>query len=147
MKGFSWGALALLVLGLLITLTPQFVFPVCSAGVPTASGGVVPMKCFWTARAVLGDGAAIALSGLLLFFIKTPGVRLGAALLPLAAGALAVLTPHWLIGVCPGEMMACHMGTLPALTLLGLLAVLAAACVAGRARKNMAGPAGGGKRV
>ena len=141
MKEISWGALLLIVLGCLIALTPYHLFPVCKATVPTASGGAVPMKCFWTARAVLGNGGMIAFAGLLLLFVKTPGVRLGAALAPFSAGLLAVMTPHGLIGVCPGETMACHMGTLPALTLLGSFAVLAAIGIAARAGKRMKHPA------
>jgi hypothetical protein len=137
MKKISWGAFFLVVLGTAIALAPYFLFPVCQASVPTASGGAVPMKCFWTARAALGDGGVIVFSGLLLFFVKAPGVRLGIALAPLLAGALVAATPQWLIGVCPGEMMACRMGTLPALTLLGGGAVITAVCVAAGAGKSM----------
>ena len=151
MKGVSWGAIFLIVLGLFTVLTPYSIFPVCQAAMPTASGGAVPMKCFWTARAAVGSGGMILFAGLLLLFVRTPGTRLGVALMLFAVGLFAILTPHTLIGVCPGEMMACHMGTLPALSLLGLLTLLAAAGVALRARKDMAStgksPASrGGKR-
>lgn len=141
MKGFSWGALILTVLGLLIAITPYAVFPVCAVTVPAAAGGIVPMKCFWTARAVLGVGGIIACSGLLLFFIKNPAMRLGMAFAPFAAGLLTVLIPNKLIGVCPGAMMACRMGTLPALTLLGSLVMAAAVCIAVNAKKRLRPPA------
>ena len=124
-------------LGLLVALTPYVLFTVCQTGVPTASGSFVPMKCFWTARASLGNGGLIVFSGLVLCIARHPGVRLGAALVTAAAGTLAILTPVWVIGVCPGGMMPCHMGTRPALILLGLLTVLAAALIALRARRDM----------
>ena len=137
MKGFSWGALIVVILGLLVVLTPFYLFPVCRAMPLSDSGASAPMKCFWTARAALGVGGMLVVSGLSLFFVKNPGTRLGLAFAPLCAGLLAILIPNQLIGVCPGETMPCHMGTLPALSVWGLFSVLAAVCIGISARRRM----------
>ena len=137
MKVISWGTFVLVILGTLVVLTPYSVFPICQAAVSTASGGTVPMKCFWSARATLGNGGLIIAAGLLLFFAKHSGVRLGIALMLLPVGLLTILTPSVLIGVCAAETMPCHMGTLPALSLLGLLVMLTAAVIAFRSGKAL----------
>jgi hypothetical protein len=140
-KRFSWGAVVTIALGALIVLAPYGLFPVCEAAVLTAAGGSVPMKCFWTARASLGNGGLAIAAGFLLLFAQNPGLRLGLASLVLAAGLLTVLAPTALIGVCRGETMPCHMGTLPALMLLGSLTMLAGAAMIFKAKKAMAGRA------
>ena len=116
--------LVLILAGGLIAVVPQFILPVCESAVATASGGSVPMKCFWTARAELGTGALIVFGGLLLCVCKDAGTRFGAAAVTAAAALLAVAFPTVLIGVCGSETMACRMGTLPALVLLGAFAFL-----------------------
>ena len=147
---FSWGTFALVMLGTLVVLTPYYVFPVCQASVATAAGGTAPMKCFWSARAALGTGGLTIAAGLLLFFARYSGVRLGIALMLLPVGLLTILAPSALIGVCVTETMPCRMGTLPALSLLGLLVMLTAAVMAFRsgkalrAERSAAGRTGGG---
>lgn len=137
MKKFSWGALAIIALGVIIALTPYTLFPVCRTAAITASDATAPMKCFWVARATLGNAGGVVFCGVVFLFVSTPGVRLGAALMLLFTGLLTALTPNALIGVCPGESMPCRIGTLPALSLLGLLTSFAAACIAVRAGKRM----------
>lgn len=126
-----------LLLGLLTALTPYYIFPVCQATVAAASGAAIPMKCFWMARAVLGQGMIVMFAGALLAFSSSPGVRLGASLMLLPVSLVTALLPTWLIGVCMNEAMPCHMGTLPALCLLSLFTALSAAAIAWKARKNM----------
>ena len=139
----SFGAVALVVLGLLIALVPLCLFPVCEAGIATASGGSVPMKCYWTARVSLGSGGLVAFAGVLLLLCAKHPFCLGVALMAIPAGLLVILAPTQLIGVCPGEQMACHMGTLPALSLLGGLVILVATGIAirsGRAKATSPRP-------
>ena len=126
-----------MLLGLLIMLTPQSIFPVCEQTIATASGAAVPMKCFWTARAAYGVGGLIVVAGLMLAFTGLPGVRLGIAAMLLFTSLLSGLMPTELIGVCAGVMMPCHMGTLPALALLSLFTGLAALGVAWAAWKEL----------
>ena len=134
----SFGAMALIVLGVLVAVVPIVIFPVCEAGIATASGSSVPMKCFWTARASLGNGGLVALAGVLLLPGANHPFRLGVALMASFVGLLVILVPHQLVGVCPGEQMACHMGTLPALSLAGGLVILVAAGVAMRSGRALA---------
>ena len=147
MKDFSWGGLIVAVLGLLIMASPAYFFPGCETMISTAAGGSAPMKCFWTGRAALGGGGMIAVSGFLLLLAKHPGVRLGLAFLPLCAGLLVILTSNLLIGVCPGAMMPCRMGTLPALSFFGFLAVLASGCIVVSAGRRMAALGGAIRRA
>lgn len=120
----------LILAGVLIAVVPQFIVPVCENAVHTASGGSVPMKCFWTARAELGTGALIAFCGLLLCICRNAGARFGIAAVAAAASLLALAFPSMLIGMCGAETMPCRIGTLPGLILLGSAAFLVslAAC-------------------
>ena len=137
MNKISWGAVLTVALGILVCLTPYTLFPVCEGHITTAAGGAVPMKCFWSARASLGNGGlAIVAGGLLLLSNHAP-FCLGVTIMLVFLGLAIILTPGLLIGVCASEMMSCHMGTLPALTLLGLLLMGTAICMAFAARKVM----------
>lgn len=107
--------------GALLALLPQFVLPVCSATVATASGGSTPMKCFWTARAEIGAGALIIFGGIRLCVLCAPGIRLGVSLMAAGTALLAMAFPTVLIGVCAFEYMPCRMGTLPGIMLVGTL--------------------------
>ncbi len=136
MARFSWSGAAALALALLTALAPFEIFPVCTAAMKTAAGASVPMKCFWTARAVLADAAFAGLAGILLCFLRQPAARRAVGALLALAGLLVVLTPAWLIGVCAGETMPCRMGTAPALYLLGGLAFVTGLCAAAAAGRD-----------
>jgi len=85
------------------------------------------MACFWTGRAVLGVGALIAVSGVFFFIFKSKQIRLGLSLAAGLNGILTLLIPTVLIGVCEGRHMSCRTLTLPALTVLSMLTIAAAA--------------------
>lgn len=125
MKGRFFLATILVALGACVLMTPT-IFPVCDAHIPTASGGQIPMKCFWTGRMTVALGATLTFGGIVLCVCSNAAIRLGVALLLIPVNIVLLLTPTVLIGVCPGEMMPCHMGTLPAITLFGSLGLLAA---------------------
>lgn len=137
MKSSLFSSLFVLLLGLLTALTPYYLFPVCEATVASASGASIPMKCFWMARAVLGQGIIVMFAGLVLAVFSSPGVRLGTGLMLLPISLVTALLSTQLVGVCASETMACHMGTLPAVCLLSLFTALCAAAIAWKARKNM----------
>lgn len=128
-------SLVFVVLGLLVILVPTYLLPVCApmevispvVNVQTpAHVAVKYMKCHWTGQAEMGIGAVIMALGLLMLLSRSACVRLGLSLSVICVAMLAAAIPTVLIGVCPGEMMPCHMGTLPALLLLsGLLVVIA----------------------
>ena len=113
------------VLGLLVAVVPQVVLPVCSASIETKAGTLIPMKCFWTARAELAVGALIVLASILLFLSRSRSATLSLCCILTGLGIVAVLLPTFLIGVCPGPTMPCHTGALPGLILLGSLVAIA----------------------
>ncbi len=115
------GAL-LTLLGVSIIVVPQFIFPVCETTIETAFGGVLPMRCHWTGQAEIGVGALLSIGGLVICLVADPRVRLGVALMTACAALLAAAIPTEIIGVCPGRMMHCRIGTLPALLLLSGIA-------------------------
>lgn len=124
MKARMPAALFIMALGIVIAATPEFFFPVCEAQIKTFTGMFVPMKCFWTGKALQGCGASVSFAGLLLLFINSGPMRLGVQLMLFPLGLLIIALPNGLIGVCLKESMPCHMGTLPAATILGVLTAL-----------------------
>lgn len=118
MKRAPVSGILLVLAGITLALVPYAVLPVCAGTVETASGGSVPMKCFWTAKAELGVGSLITFGGLLSCFSRDAGARFGIAAMTAGTALLGIAFPTALIGVCPSEAMACRMGTLPALVLI-----------------------------
>jgi hypothetical protein len=112
---------AALVCGLLIALGPQFLFKVCPV-----MGGVY-MKCHWSAQAEIGVGALIAALGVALVVFAHPKTRLGLGIGIFLAAVLALLIPHGLIGGCPMPAMACRKVAFPAITVVSILLLAAAA--------------------
>lgn len=95
-----------------------------------ANGMKVPMKCFWTAMAEIGvAGTLLILGGLQLASRKREAQRalgvMGAAL-----GALVILLPTALIGVCMHPEASCHLVMRPAMIFLGILVIGASAAQA-----------------
>jgi hypothetical protein len=92
-----------------------------------ANGMKVPMKCFWTAMAEIGvAGSLLVLGGLQLRSRQRETQRalgtMGAAL-----GALVILLPTALIGVCMHPDASCHLIMRPAMIFLGVLVMGASA--------------------
>lgn len=119
-KKMIFGAV-LLILGALIAIGPQSIFPVCEFNPEKA------MKCHWMGKSELGVGAVIAVLGL--GSMLSPSAQLSRGLLA-AGGLLGILTmllPTKLIGVCMNVHMQCVTLTRPALLVLGAAAVLTGA--------------------
>ena len=110
----------LLVLGLLIAIGPQKIFPVCEFNPEKA------MKCHWMGRAEIGVGAVVALIGVLQMVMDHAKVRMGLSMAAVPMGLLTLLLPTKLIGVCMNQHMRCVTLTRPALLILGI-AVMAVA--------------------
>lgn len=135
MKDRLVSGIVFLVLGLLIALGPQAIFPVCripdSGKEVTKSGweksgdmrehnmenmgGTTSMKCHWTATAELGVGVLIAFEGFLLTLFDSRQTRFGLNAAIGLSGILSLLFPTILIGVCSSTRMNCRSLTLPAL--------------------------------
>jgi predicted membrane channel-forming protein YqfA (hemolysin III family) len=82
------------------------------------------MTCGWTARAETGIGALIVVAGGLLIVRSTPETRQAVGIFSIAMGALVVLFPTVLIGMCKVASHPCRMTTLPALELLGIIVII-----------------------
>jgi hypothetical protein len=120
------GAL-LVLLGIIIILTPWVIFPVCEMHglfVETKTGMQLPMPCGYTARAETGIGALIVVAGALLIARKTPETQQAVGIFSIAAGALVILFPTVLIGMCRLADHPCRQLTLPALEILGAAVII-----------------------
>lgn len=107
------------ILGVLIAVGPQTIFPVCEAM------GDGFMKCHWTAQAEIGCGAVIAVLGIFLLFLSSESVRAGIQGAILVQFLPVLLIPNVLIGVCGGNHMICHSLTRPVLNVLAVAGILA----------------------
>jgi hypothetical protein len=126
------GGIAVIALGLLIALGPQFLFKVCG---PMENGGF--MKCHWTAQAEIGAGALIAALGVAHIFFSSAKIRLGLAIGVVLSAILALLYPHALIGGCGMHTMPCRTIAFPALTVISILTIAGGALyIAYLARKK-----------
>ncbi|MDR0943945.1 MAG: DUF4418 family protein [Ruminococcus sp.] len=104
-------------LGLLLAVGTQTIFPVCEAG-------DMVMKCFWTGRAASGIGGVITVIGILLLIFNNKRTRIGLLLALVPTGIYAVLIPNLLIGVCGGAHMNCRALALPAITIIGVAVII-----------------------
>ncbi len=92
-------------------------------------GRTMPMKCHWTAIAEVGVGITLGLTGLLMLFSQRKETDRSLSVMGIAAGALAILFPTVLIGVCANAAMLCNMIMRPTLVTLGTLAIVACAVI------------------
>ncbi len=120
-------AVLLLVLGVLIALTPRYIFPVCEykgMRIMTQGGGYVPMRCFYTGQAELGLGLLIVLLSAFLLLSTQRETQIYLSLSLAAAFSLSLLLPTVLIGICRSPTMPCRVGTWPALLLEGSVGII-----------------------
>ena len=114
----------MIVLALVIAIVP--IFTDCLANgrsLTTADGRSVPMKCHWTAIAEIGLAVPLALLGVFNFTSKRKETFRTLNLVSLTLGALVILFPTVLIGVCANPMMECNMIEKPTLILSGILVI------------------------
>ncbi|MDR1895122.1 MAG: DUF4418 family protein [Spirochaetales bacterium] len=124
MKSRIASGLTILILGLLISLGPQFLFKPCGPVLAHDGAAASWMKCHWSVRAEIGVGALAAALGIGLLAFRSRDTRLGLWAGVFLSGVLALLIPHVLIGGCAMATMPCQALTFPALTLLGILVAL-----------------------
>ncbi len=125
-----------IVLALAIGILPLFTDCLSQGrSLELANGKTVPMKCHWTGIAEIGVAIPLGLVGIFdivskrketFTFLSSSGVVLG---------ALAILFPTTLIGVCANPAMLCNMVMRPGLVLSGSLAILASVVVFVSSRK------------
>ena len=92
--------------------------------------------CHWACRALLGEGALLAVLSLMALAAKRARFGLYLAMVP--ASVLGLLTPGTLIALCKMPTMRCRMLTQPAMTILFgamLVAALIGAIMSRRGEK------------
>ena len=127
-RSVSLPGVFILLIGILVILTPWYIFPVCEHYgdyVITQGGMQLPMTCGWTARAEAGLGALLIVAGGMVLARNTRETLQAAGIFSMALGVLVVLTPMVLIGMCKAADHPCRVLTLPGLVLLGIAAIIA----------------------
>jgi hypothetical protein len=122
----------LVILALLISIVPQFTDCESQGRMLTLQDGrQVSMKCHWTARAELVTGIPLAALGVAAFFSRRKESRSILGVLGMVLGALVVLLPTGLIGVCMNSEMLCNSFMKPFLILTGGLVLVISLAMAG----------------
>ena len=103
----------------------------------TTNGMSVPMKCHWTALAEIGAAVPLALVGIFSMTSKRKETFRALSGFGGALGALVVLFPTVLIGVCANPAMPCNMIEKPALILSGIIALAASVGILLYSRKHL----------
>src|SRR5512134_3329918 len=110
----------MIVLALAIAIVPLFTDCLANGrSLTTADGRSVPMKCHWTALAEIGMAVPLAMVGVFNLTSKRKETFRNLNLMGLALGALVVLFPTVLIGVCANASMPCNLIEEPTLILSG----------------------------
>lgn len=129
---------ALIVLALLVMVVP--VLNNCSAEgklITTAAGKQIPMRCFYAAQAELATGATIALVGGMLALARRRESQRFLAGIGALLGAVVMLFPTSLIGVCADMTASCNLIMRPTMLFVGTMIVavnLGVIIIASRAR-------------
>jgi len=134
-----------ILLGLLITLGPQFLFKVCPTTMtsesaddccaePETSSCCAPSAadlpvCHWTGRAEIGIGLLIIALGACMIVFNDGKTQLGLLIGIFFSSIIALAMPHALIGGCSMATMRCHRVAFPALTVESVVLLLFSAIV------------------
>ncbi|HBU12315.1 MAG TPA: DUF4418 domain-containing protein [Clostridiales bacterium] len=118
------GAVLLITLGLLIILIPNILLPVCTGRLALLNGGAVPMKCHYTAVAEIIPGIVVMVCGFLRLLFARGKAGVAVYIVAAVCGMLVILLATVIIGVCPGQGMACRVGSQPGLLLAGAFTII-----------------------
>lgn len=117
-------SIVILVLAVLIAVVPQYTDCESHGRMLTLDNGKqVSMKCHWTARAELGLGLPLAGVGLMMFGSRRKESRRILGIAGIALGAVTIMLPANLIGVCMNPDMPCLAIMKPSLLLMGTLVI------------------------
>lgn len=113
-----------IVLGVLITLIPIVIFPVCTDKIELMNGKTIFMKCHWTAMSELLVGILIVLTGILIILFKKRETRLALSIILFLFGLTSLLMSTVVIGMCQTATMPCRIGTEPALIVASVITMV-----------------------
>ncbi|MDT3699579.1 MAG: DUF4418 family protein [Thermincola sp.] len=102
-------AVASLVLGGLISLTPLKLAPVCKHLLTLANGSKIHMTCYWTGQAEVIMGLLVMAGSLLMLLLNREGGKRALGVMLGILGVAIIIIPSKLgIGICGNSHMACH---------------------------------------
>lgn len=125
-----------IVLALVIGILPAFT-DCLSQGktLELVNGKTVPMKCHWTGIAEIGMAIPLLLVGIFEITSKRKETFFVLSVFGIVLGALVILFPTFLIGVCANPDMLCNMIMKPGLVLSGAMVIVASLVVFVSSRK------------
>ncbi|MCL7455352.1 MAG: DUF4418 family protein [Anaerolineae bacterium] len=91
------------------------------------NGKSIPMKCHWTGRAELVAAVPLLAVGAIMMPTRRRETLQALSVLGILIGAMVILLPTTLIGVCANPDMLCNMVMKPVLTFTGMLIILVGA--------------------
>ena len=117
-------ALVIVVLALAIAVVPQFT-DCQSQGmmITLPNGKQIPMRCHWSGRAEIALAVPLLVVGTMLAVSKRKETGRALSLTGGVLGALVILVPTALIGVCSSSEMVCRTTMEPSLILLGTMVI------------------------
>jgi Domain of unknown function (DUF4418) len=90
-----------------------------------ANGRQVPMKCFWTAMAEIGVAGSLLVLGGLQLRSRQRETHRALGVMGGVLGAVVILIPTVLIGVCAHPDASCNLIMRPAMIFMGILLIAA----------------------
>ena len=115
----------IILLALLICILPLFFNCQHDGKMLTLENGrQIPMKCYWTARSSSAMGVILLVVGIALWFSRQQETRRVLNILGMVLGAIIILFPTWIIGVCSHPDASCDLVMKPALIFMGSLVIL-----------------------
>ena len=117
---------AMILLAVALAVAP--VFTDCESHgkmLTTADGRSISMKCHWAGVAEVAAAIPLAIAGIFALRSRRKETLRMAGIVGAASGAMAILLPTLLIGVCANPMMICNVLMQPILLASGILAIVA----------------------
>lgn len=121
MKDKKAAGIFAIMIGVLVALIPEVIFPVCTGMIELINGKALYMKCHWTAMAELLVGGFIVFDGILLIIFKKYETRIALSIILFLFGLAVLLIPTLIIGMCDTATMDCRVGTEPALIVVSVI--------------------------
>jgi hypothetical protein len=118
-------SILIIILAILIAVLPLFFNCQHDGKMLTLENGKqIPMKCYWTARASTAMGVILLIVGIALGRSQQPQTRRVLNILGIVLGAIVILFPTWIIGVCTHPGASCNLVMKPALIFMGSLVIV-----------------------